>query len=402
MKTIAAGVLLALSSTLAFAQSNQPIRIVGSLDLSGPGANLGTDALAGFKFAIDALNKKGGVLGQPIAFDYQDNGTNPQRAVNQASALVQQGAAMLVAPMTSGATIAVTKSVSGKHKAPMCVATAAAEEITMKDYQPYMFSVAPTTYMLMRAVTTKLARQPYKRYALLVPDYAGGRASAVRFKEFMKELNPQAQIVVEEYPKLGATDYTASINKILAAKPDYVWSQLFSGDLLTFSKQAAALGFFKQINNRFMTVTDANTLRMLGDNAPLGIDGFQYAPFNYLAKSAEGKEFVAQYKAQTGIYPSDWAFGAYDCIMTWARAVNLAKTTDAETLIRVIEDNEFTTPRGGTMRFRKLDHEAGVPVYIGKVVAGKEYGQPVLEIEDVVPAGLTRPSPAAVEKARKE
>lgn len=401
MKTIAASVLLALGSTLALAQSGQPIKVVSSLDLSGPAANLGADSLAGFKFAIDALNKKGGVLGRQIAFEYQDNGTNAQRAVNQSSAQAQQGAAVLMSPVASGATIAVTKAVSGKFKVPMCVSVSAAEEITMKDYQPYMFSMAPTTYMLMRAVTTRLAKQPYKRYALVVPDYAGGRASALRFKEFLKELNPQAQIVVEEYPKLGATDYTATINKVLAAKPDYVWSQIYSGDLLTFSKQATALGFFKQINNRFMTVMDANTLKMLGDNAPIGIEGYQYAPFNYLGKSDEGKAFIAQYKAQNGSYPSDWAVTAYDCVMTWAHAATVAKTTDADALLRAIEGNEFTTLRGA-LRFGKFDHEAEVPVYFGKVVASKEYGQPVLDIDEVVPASKTRPSQAIVEKARKE
>lgn len=401
MKITAAGVLLALGSTLAFAQASQPIKVVSSLDLSGPAANLGADSLAGFKFAIDALNKKGGVLGRQIAFDYQDNGTNAQRAVNQSGALAQQGAAILMSPVSSGGTIAVTKAVSGKFKVPMCVSISAAEEITMKDYQPYMFSMAPTTYMLMRAVTTRLAKQPYKRYALVVPDYAGGRASALRFKEFLKELNPQAQIVVEEYPKLGATDYTATINKVLAAKPDYVWSQIYSGDLLTFSKQATALGFFKQINNRFMTVMDTNTLKMLGDNAPLGIEGYQYAPFNYLGKSGEGKAFVAQYKAQTGSYPSDWAVTAYDCLTTWAHAANLAKSTDADAVVRAIEGNEFTTLRG-PLRFGKFDHEADVPVYFGKVVASKEYGQPVLDIDAVVPASMTRPSQATVEKARKD
>lgn len=401
MKAIAAGLLLALGSTLAFAQSGQPVKIVASLELSGPGANLGMDALAGYQFAVEALNKKGGLLGRPVVLEHQDNGTNPQRAVSQAGALAQQGAAMLLSPATSGATLAVSRAVSGKQKVPMCVALSAAEEITMKDYQPYLFSTAPTTYMLMRAVTARLAKQPYKRYALLVPDYAGGRAAAVRFKEFMKELNPQAQIVVEEYPKLGATDYTASINKILAARPDYVWAQIFSSDLLTFVKQGKALDFFKQINNRFMTVLDAGTLKMLGDNAPLGTEGYQYAPFNFLGKSGEAKELVAQYKAKNGNYPSDWAIGAYDCVMTWAQAVNEAKTTVPEGLMRAIEGQEFTTLRG-PVRFGKYDHEAEVPVYFGKVVAGKEYGQPVLEIDEVAPAKATRPSLAVVEKARKE
>lgn len=401
MKTATAGLLFALSSTLAVAQSGQPVKIVGSLDLSGPAANLGADALSGYEFAVEALNRKGGLLGRPVVFEHQDNGTNPQRAVSQAGALAQQGAAMLLAPVSSGATLAVSKAVSARQKVPMCVAISAAEEITMKDYQPNVFSMAPTTYMLMRAVTGRLAKQPYKRYALLVPDYAGGRAAAVRFKAFMKELNPQAQIVVEEYPKLGATDYTASINKILAAKPDYVWAQIYAADLLTFAKQAKALDFFRQINNRFMTVMDTSTLKMLGDYAPVGTEGYQYAPFNYVGKAGDGKEFVAQYKAKHGSVPSDWTISAYDCVMTWAQAVREAKTTEPEALMRAIEGHEFTTLRG-PLRFGKYDHEAEVPVYFGKVAAGKEFGQPVLDIDEVAQAGATRPSQAVVEKARKE
>ncbi|MBC8745987.1 branched-chain amino acid transport system substrate-binding protein [Paraburkholderia sp. WC7.3g] len=395
-----AGLLLALSSTMSCAQDAMPIRIVGSLDLSGPASDLGEQSLAGIQFAIDSLNKHGGVLGRPVTFDKQDNGTNPQRAINQASALVQPGASLLLSPTSSGSTIAVSKMVSGKLKVPMCVAISAAEEITMKDYQPYVFSMAPTTYMLMRAVTTRLAKQSYKRYALLVPDYAGGRSAATRFKAFLKEMNPQAQIVVEEYPKLGAIDYTASINKILAAKPDYVWAQIYGADLVTFSKQANALGFFKQINNHFMTVVDANTLKILGDDAPLGTEAYQYAPFNYLEKTPHAKDFVSQFKAHTGNYPSDWASVGYDCVMTWAQAVTTAKSTQSDAVMRAIETNAFDLLRG-KVRFGQYDHEAEVPVYIGKMVKSAQYGQPVLDIDEVVAASITRPSKAVVEEARK-
>jgi branched-chain amino acid transport system substrate-binding protein len=398
--TSVAGLLLALCSTVAEAQSTTPVRIVGSLDLSGPASELGEQALAGIQFAVDSLNQSGGVLGQPVVFDKQDNGTNPQRAISQDTTLVKQGASLLLSPVTSGSTVAVSKMVSGKLKVPMCVAVSAAEEITMKDYQPYVFSMAPNTYMLMRAVTTRLAKQPYKRYALLVPDYAGGRSAALRFKEFMKELNPQAEIVVEEYPKLGAIDYTSSINKILAAKPDYVWAQIYGADLITFSKQANALGFFKQINNHFMTVIDANTLKTLGDNAPIGTEAYQYAPFNYLEKTSQGKNFVAQFKARTGNYPSDWASVSYDCVMTWAQAANAAKSTSPDAVMRALETNEFSTLRG-KLRFGQHDHEAEVPVYFGKVAKSATDGQAVLDIDAVVPASVTLPPKAIVEASRK-
>jgi branched-chain amino acid transport system substrate-binding protein len=402
--TCVASLALAVSgtfaATLAFADDMAPVNIAASLDLSGPASELGEQALAGMQFAMDSLNSNGGVLGRKVVLDKQDNGTNPQRAVSQASTLAQQGASLLLSPISSGGTVAVSKMVSGKMKVPMCVAVSAAEEITMRDYQPYVFSMAPTTYMLMRAVTTRLAKQPYKRYALLVPDYAGGRSAANRFKEFMKELNPQAQIVVEEYPKLGALDYTSSINKILAAKPDYVWAQIYSGDLVTFAKQANAVGFFKQINNHFMTVTDANTLRILGENAPLGTEGYQYAPFNHLEKSPQGKDFVAQFKAKTGKYPSDWTSVGYDCVMTWAQAATAAKSTNPDAVMHAIETSEFNSLRG-KLRFGQYDHEAEVPVYFGKMANSAKYSQVILNIDDVVPASVTQPTKAVIEASRK-
>jgi hypothetical protein len=103
---------------VAFAQGSEPIKIVASLDLSGPAGALGNDALLAYQLAIDIANKKGGVLNYPLVFEYQNNGTNPQRAVSQASALVQQSRApaLLLAPITSGATLAVTKTVSAKYK----------------------------------------------------------------------------------------------------------------------------------------------------------------------------------------------------------------------------------------------------------------------------------------------
>jgi branched-chain amino acid transport system substrate-binding protein len=397
--TAAAAAVFALGATLARAQS-EPVKVVGSLDLSGPVAQLGEEAFSGFQFAVDTLNASGGVLGHKITFEHQDNGSNPQRAVTQAGTLVQDGGKFLLSPIGSGATLAVTKLVSAKQKAPMCVAVSADEEITMRDYQPYVFSVAPSTYMLMRAVTTRLAKQPYKRYALLVPDYAGGRSAAVRFKEFMKEMNPQAEIVIEEYPKLGAIDYTASINKLLAAKPDYVWAQIYGADLLTFTKQATALGFFKQIDNHFMTVMDANTLKLLGKDAPYGTEGYEYAPFNYLEKTADAKDFIAKFKAKNGHYPSDWASSSYDCVMTWAQAVKAAKSTDADAVMKALETNEFSTLRG-KVRFRAEDHEASVPVFFGKMVPGGSFGQPVLDIDQVVPASLTMPPKSVLEAARK-
>jgi hypothetical protein len=122
-------------------------------------------------------------------------------------------------------------------------------------------------------VAGRLDGRPYKRNVAHVTDHAGGRTAAVRFKEFSRKLMPDAEFLVEDCPTLGDADYVAGISKMLATEPGYVWLQIYGADLLTFSKKKGKpLGFRQHINDRFMTVIDANTLRMLGDNAPGEMD----------------------------------------------------------------------------------------------------------------------------------
>ncbi len=377
-----------------------PIPIAGTFDLSGAAADVGRDVLDGVEVAIAELNSEGGVLGRQLELTYQDNGTNPQKAVDQANLLLKDGAKFLLAPQSSASAIAVSKTVSASLKVPTCTSSSNSDDITIKEFQPYVFALSPNSYMEMRAVASLLSKQPFKRYAVISADYAGGRANANRFKEFIVEMNPEAEIVVEEYPKFGSTDYTASINKVLAAEPDYVWTVLFGGDLITFSKQAKSLGFFDLVDNHFMALYDGNTLNALSGAAAEGTDGWQRAPFNLLAaQSPEGKAFVEKFKAEVGRYPSDWATLAYDCVMTWAQAVETAGTIDADPVMNAIESQEFTSIRG-PLRFGTYDHQAEAPIYIGQVVVDEEYDQPLLDISQIVPGSEVRPSEETVRTLR--
>jgi branched-chain amino acid transport system substrate-binding protein len=396
--------LMAVPALSASAQqakpAGEPIVIAGTFDLSGAAADVGKDVYDGTQYAVDNLNKHGGVLGRPVELRYQDNGTNPAKSVEQANALIRDGAKFLMAPQSSASALAVSKTVSAKLKMPTCVSSSNSDDITIKEFEPYVFEVGPNSYMEMRAVATRLAKEPFKRYAIVSADYAGGRANANRFKEFIKAMNPQAEIVVEEYPKFGATDYTASINKIVAANPDYVYTVLFGSDLLTFSKQAGALGFFGQVKNNFMALYDGNTLKGLGENAAVGTEGWQRAPVNLLAKlSPEGKEYVPGFKEKLGHNPSDWTTLGYDCVNVWAQAAEAAKSVEPDAVMAAIETKEFRSVRG-TLRFGKYDHQADAPVFIGKVMQSKEFGQPLLDVTDTIPGASVRPSEETVKALR--
>jgi len=308
----------------------------------------------------------------------------------------------VLSPQSSAAALAFNKAVTPKAKVPTCVGVSTSDAITMKDFNPYVYSLTPTSFMEGRALAAHFAKLPYKRYAMLSADYAGGRDVIARFRGALKELRPDVEVVVEEYPKFGATDYTASINKLLAAKPDYVFSILFGADLLTFSKQANSLGFFKQIDNKFASLYDFNTLKSMGSNAPLGTEGYQRAPANYLSKqSAQAKAFIDGFKARNGSYPSDWTIMSYDCVMVWAQAAATAKSLEPDAVMKAIESGKFSSARG-TLQFNAYDHQADTPTFMGTVTQSKEFGQPVLEIKDVLSGAASRPSEETVRAVRAE
>ena len=379
-----ASALIVAQTSLAWAQTaKEPIKIGGSFDLSGPGSGVGVPGYAGVQYVVDELNKKGGLLGRQIEFDHQDNGTNPQRAVAQETAMANNGAVFLLSPQSSASTIAASKAVSGKFKLPMCVVVSGSENITIRDFQPYIFSPAMGTYIDARATAAWAGKQGFKTFGIIAPDYEGGRVPADEFKRFLLEFKPDANIVIEEFPKWGATDYTASINKLAAAKPDFTYSQFFGNDVITFSRQAAALGFFQQVNNNFAMIFDTDTLRVLGKDAPIGVLGREWAPLSYLAKSPEGKAFIDGFKAKNGNYPSDFAIEGYDCVAIWAQAMQAAGTPDADAVIKQVETREFNTLRG-PMRLAAFDHQADVPDFIGRVKMDAELGMPVLDAERVI------------------
>src|SRR5690606_39327250 len=90
-------------------------------------------------------------------------------------------------------------------------------------YALYMLSVKPDA----------------QRIAIINPDYAFGHDAANIFKAALKAFKPDAEIVAELYPKLGAATFQTEISRLTAARPDVIFSNLWGGDLENFVRQAA-------------------------------------------------------------------------------------------------------------------------------------------------------------------
>ncbi|MEO8848265.1 MAG: ABC transporter substrate-binding protein, partial [Casimicrobiaceae bacterium] len=126
---------LVLLATLACAASASaaPIMLGASVQLSGPLANTGRYYQDGYKFAVDQINKAGGVkIGgtqEKLELKILDNQSDNNLGVRQYVQLVTQDKInLLLGPFASDAVIAMS-SVSEKYQVPMIQGGGASDQI---------------------------------------------------------------------------------------------------------------------------------------------------------------------------------------------------------------------------------------------------------------------------------
>jgi branched-chain amino acid transport system substrate-binding protein len=366
----------------AAAPEGEPLKIGMATTLSGAIALFGVANQNGAQLAVDELNANGGVLGRPVELIVRDDQARPEEGVSQARDLIlTEEVDMLLGPVSSGVALAINE-VTGERGVPFIVHTSNTDALMIEEFNEYMVSVVPNTGMEARAQGVDLADSEYTQWATIAPDYEFGQNQTRSFVETIQENNDQVEIIQQQFPELGETDFQPFITSILGANPEAVYSPLFASDLVTFTRQAADLGFFDQVYFTALYETDA--LSELGDEFDLsGIRAYSRCPFTI--DTPQMTDFVERYNEEHGRVPSDWACMAYDAVKLWAQVVEENGSEDPEEFVAAVEDFEFTSLRGETY-IRGVDHQAAVASYIGELVLDEELGFYVYDNLQEVPA----------------
>jgi branched-chain amino acid transport system permease protein len=335
---------------------------------SGPLALIGLAGIEGARVAVAELNGAGGVLGCKVDLIVRDDAGQPAVGARETrDAIVNDEVAMVLGP-TSSAVLLAMSEVAREHKTVLLSHTANTERAFVERGHRYVFSVVPNTFMEGSAIALHMATAPYRRYLIIGPDYELGHTQADAFERRLRAERPDVEIVGRIWPKLGESDFAASIGAVLAARPDAVYSNLFGADLAAFTRQARRHDLFAKVP--FVGLYDVEALQALGPDAVEDLIAYERGPFHVirrLAPSPRFEEFIHRYGAATNKYPSAWAINAYDAVMTWARAVRKANSFDTEPVVDALEGLELDSLRGSGRFIRRIDHQANVGSYIGVV-----------------------------------
>src|ERR1700752_2059653 len=311
---ILAAALFAAGLVPAAAVAENTIKIGFPMPLSGPASVYGVPVTKGAEMAVQEINAKGGVLGRKLELLERDSKASADEAVRLARELIiKDNVDFLVGTLTSAEAPAVS-TIAKENKIVFVAPTSKTVQLTSpKNLHPYIFRLASNTDIDGRTGASIIAGwKQVKRVATIAPDYAYGRDAVAAFVDFIKKARPDIEIVDQQWPKLGQSDFTPFITAQMAKKPQAIFCDVYGGDFVTLAKQAGPLGYFKAINNRLADggeVGSTDEAEALGNDYPYGIWSDAYDPVIWPDNEpAAHKSYIAHLKAFTNEeYASGWA-----------------------------------------------------------------------------------------------
>ena len=171
-----------------------------------------------------------------------------------------------------------------------------------------------------------------------------------------------AEVIGYDEVSLGTSEYTSTLQKVRAAKPDVFIASQFGGDAVALLKQVQQMGLAKEMTifSAFMTNVVA---KAISPEALEGVYSMHY--FYYDLTGFEDKEVVKSAKEFSDLYrakyknpPDAYAVIAYTAYMEMFRGFEAAKSFDPAKVSAALMANkgEFNTVKGPA-KWRK-DHVA--------------------------------------------
>lgn len=366
-------------------EGKDPIKIGVLASLSGALEAYGQQTKQGFELGMEyATDGTKEIDGHPIEVIYEDTETKPEVAMQKATKLFEdEQVDFLVGSSSSGDTLAVLP-LAEQYKKVMVVEPAVADTITGAQWNKFIFRTARSSSQDAIAGAAAIAKDGVK-IATLAPDYAFGRDGVAAFKTAAEELG--AEMVAEEYPAPDATDFTANIQKIINAKPDYLFV-IWAGANAPW-KQLADMKVQEQGIKISTGAPDIAALKTMGD--AVGMEGFTVY-HHTLPDNDVNDWLVEKMKEEYDSVPDLFTPGGMSAAIALVKAIKETGVgKEGEAYIETMEGMSFDTPKG-EMTFRKEDHQALQTLYKIKLEEkeGFDYPVPVL-IKELTPEETAPP-----------
>ena len=296
-------------------------KIGGIGPTTGNNAIYGTAVQNGIQLAVDEINADGGINGYQIEYQFEDDQSDSEKSVNAYNTLKDWGMQMLVGTVTSTPCVAVVEETHADNMFQFTPSATTVEAIQYDNAFRMCFSdpsqgSVSADYIAENGLASKIG---------IIYDSSDTYSTGI-YQNFATEAEAKGLEVVaaEAFTADSNTDFSVQIQKVKDAGAELVFLPIYYQQASLILAQADRAGFAPA------------WFGVDGMDGLLDVEGFDtnlaeglmfLTPFTPDAEDEATQTFVADYEAEFGDTPIQFAADAYDCMYVIKAAVEQADIT---------------------------------------------------------------------------
>jgi branched-chain amino acid transport system substrate-binding protein len=382
---LATSALVAAPAYLKRATAATPIKIGIPTVITGGYAVLGAQTMRTCKLVKKMADAKGGVLGRPVEFLFQDTTGDPAACIRKCQEMVERDDCRIFSGVIVSSEAAAMLPKLEEWNAFFISHGNGDGRLTAELYQPRFFRANTSAPMGARTLALYLKDAPQKKFVAIGSDYSWGQSSIKAFDEQITKVGKQ--LVDKIFAPVGNKDYSTYITKILQSGAEGCYVAFQGDEARAFYSQAAQYGLSTRVQLVTEIVAQAD-IKVLGKDS-IGLVGSSRYPFTY--DIPENKAFVEAFTAEYKNEIPDWTDGEiYQALQILFKAIEKADSTEPLKLVAAMEDLDVTSVKGPVL-MRKCDHQGENQGFVVKVAKNEKYAEPIPEIVKIYPRETTTP-----------
>ena len=318
-------------------------KIGGIGPTTGGAAQYGQGVMNAIQIAVDEVNAAGGINGYQVAFNFQDDEADPQKAVNAYNTLKDWGMQILEGTVTSGACAAVSAETYNDR---IFQVTPSASSTSVTEGHDNTFQICFSDPNQGTVSADYIAENGLGNKIGIIYDSSDPYSTGV-YQNFATEAaNVGLEIVATEaFTSDSKTDFTTQLQKCKDAEADLLFLPFYYTEGSIVLTQANKMGY------------EPTMFGVDGFDGLLGVENFDVSlaegvylltPFAADADDEATQSFVSKYEEQYGGTPNQFAADAYDGIYILKEALESANLTPeasneeiCEALIAAIQEVNY-------------------------------------------------------------
>lgn len=351
---------------LLLACSLARLKIGAFLSLTGSTAAYGISAANAMKLAANELNDVGGIDGQLVEIEIEDDHSNTQEVPAIVEHLIKEREvkALLAEPVSTRALVAAP--IAQQNKIVMLSPASVKPELTMQG--DYIFRACFVSSTEGEAIAKFASNNLKAKTAAIILDDKNDYAVVLAgfFAESFKKLG--GQIVRQQQYAANATDLSTQMQAIKTTAPDIIFAPGFYTTAPLVAREVKRA----KIKAILIGSDGWDSPDLMKDGSEV-FEGVYFAN-HFWAGSDDSlvKSFVANYRERYGVDPDAGAATAYDATRMLFDAIRRAQSTESAAIRDALAQTKDFPGVTGKITL-DANRNAQVPVYILRIEKGGKF-----------------------------